>query len=430
VEGPRAYLYGLSKLEASGPLELWRTRVDGDNLFVFGRVTVVGDLPKLQITAVETAPSDRQIIDKRLAAVVPADDFTGRLAVAAWVRENAAQQGNREYWLESADRIISQTIDDAAAQAEADKNVNLLLQAMGWSMDLLHDTLRAARLGSAAWIRSGTPAAEEIARRMRRLDLEFYNGQWRPRGDALTQEFQDRFAAISWRDADTYYKLGRWADANAEVLPRARELSYRCYQAGFRANPNHNGIRRELGMEAVREGASVAVPQGDYRDSTSGLVVAGPQHWSRTEPIEGNATWIDPSSDTAFISLFVIKGADNPADFSTLWNQQLATLRAKTGFTSLAEEKIDSAQGEARHVRYSYREGRLTRLSDMIVVQNPNGKAAVRLVAGYAEAEQDVVRKQLLAMFAKVTIPIGEKEKGGGPPAPTPAPLPQEQLND
>jgi hypothetical protein len=427
VDHGHVKLYNLPKVDAAGPMELWRTRIDGDNVHAFGRVSRNGAVTSFAIVAVEGAPSDGQIIAEKLATV-PANDYPARLAAAVWAKEMGAKQGNREYWLVAADGIISQVIDDAAAQAEAGKDIALLLKAMDWCQELLHDIPRAARTGSAAWIRqAGGAGAEEVAKRMRRWDLEFYSGQWRPRGEALAQEFQDRFAAVGWRDAEGYYKLGRWADANAEVLPRARELSYRSYQAGFRANPNHNGIRRELAMELVSEGGDAGKPQGDFKDSISGVALASPPGWTRTDAIDGDATWIDPGSDTAFITVKVLRIADASGDFKTLWASQLLSVQIKTGFTNLSDEKLAFTQGEARKLRYSYREGRYVRMAEMIVAQNPVSKTSVRIDAGATENEAANVGKQVIATFAKLVIPNavegdpgkkpGAEKPGAAPPA-------------
>ncbi len=354
IEGTHVRFYNIPKVDADGPVELWRTRVDGDNLFVFGHMTFNGTALHLQISAAANAPSDSQLIAERLSGVA-ADDLNARLGVAAWVREQGNIQGNLEFWLVSADTIISQVVDDATVQAEAKKDVTLVIQAMTWCQDLLHDIPRAARLGSAAWIRTvGGTGAEDVAKRMRRWDLEFYNGQWRPRGEALTLEFTDRFNVIGWRDAENFYKLGRWADANAEVLPRARELSYRCYQAGFRANPNHNGIRRELGMELVADSGSGEAMQGDFKDGNTGVVVVTPAGWSRTDPIDGDVTWIDPSSDTAVISAKVLRVEEEGQTFKALWAAQLASVQTKSGFSNLGDEKLTFARGDAQRLRYSY----------------------------------------------------------------------------
>jgi len=419
--------YNLPKVISTGPTELWRTRIDGDNLYVFGRFTVRDGVQYFAITAAETAPSDQQIIDKKLAGI-PADNHDARLAAAAWARDMGVVQGNREFWLVAADTIISQVVDDAVAKAETTKDVALILKAMGWCQDLLKDIPRAARIGSAAWIRMvGGSGAEDVAKYMRRWDLEFYAGQWRPRGDALAQEYQDRFAAIGWRDAEGYYKLGRWADANTEMLPRARELSYRCYQAGFRANPSHNGIRRELGMDAAKDG-DASTPQGEFKDTLSGISIPVPPGWNRTDPIGGDATWIDPTSDTAYITAKVLRNLPSLADFGAIWTSQLGSAQSKTDYTNLAEEKLTYAKGEARLLRYTYREGRYLRMAALIVAVNPAANAALRLDANGADTEAEAVNKQLTTLFEQVIIPDASmlpKASGAGdtkkPAAPAPA---------
>jgi hypothetical protein len=427
--------YNLPKVVSSGPMELWRTRIDGDNLYVFGRFTVVGGVQRFAITAAETAPSDQQIIDKKIAAI-PADDYDARLAAANWAREMGVVQGNREFWLVAADNIISQVVDDAVAKAEAAKDVALILKAMGWCQDLLRDIPRAARIGSVPWIRQvGGAGAEDVAKYMRRWDLEFYAGQWRPRGEALAQEFQDRFAAIGWRDAEGYYKLGRWADANAEVLPRSRELSYRAYQAGFRANNNHNGIRRELGMEPAKEGGEAGSLQGEFKDTLSGISIPTPPGWNRADPIGGDATWIDPTSDTAYITAKILRNLADLNDFSGIWTSQVGSVQAKSDFTSIAEEKLTFAKGQARILRYSYREGRYLRMAALIVAVNPAGNSALRLDANGADTEAEAVTKQLNELFAQVIIPDastlpgaksdGDAKKPGAAPAPAPLPQPE-----
>ena len=406
--------YNMPKVIATGPTELWRTRIDGDNLYVFGHFTIINGTQYLSLVAAESAPSDQQIIDQKMATV-PADNLEARLAAAVWARDAGVVQGNREFWLVAADNIISQVVDDAVAKAETSKDVALILKTMSWCQDLLHDIPRAARIGSAPWIRQidGT-GAEDVAKYMRRWDLAFYAGQWRPRGEALNQEFQDRFTAMGWRDAEGYYKLGRWAEGYAEVLPRARELSYRAYQAGLRADPNHNGIRRELGMDAAT-GVSSVKSQGEFKDSLTGISIPIPPGWNRADPINGDASWIDPSSDTAYITAKILRDLPNLADFGAVWASQLASVQGKAEFTSAPEEKLTFPNGHARLMRYSYREGRYLRVAAMILAINPASTAALRLDANGADTEGDTVLKQLTAQFAQISIPAANA-------APTPDP--------
>ena len=397
--------YNMPKVVCTGPTELWRTRIDGDNLFVFGHFTIVNGVHALSLIAAESAPSDQQIIDQKMA-LIPTDNFEARLAAATWARENGNIQGNREFWLVAADNIISQVIDDVAAKAAISKDITLILKAMGWCQDLLGDIPRAARVGSAPWIRNvGGAGAEEVSKCMHRWDLEFYVDQWRPRSDVLGQTYQSRFTAMGWRDAEGYYKLGRWAEANAEVLPRARELSYRAYQAGFRADPDHNGIRRELGMEPTN-GTGSEKAQGEFKDSLTGISIPIPPSWNRSDPINySDATWIDPTSDTAYITAKILRSVPNVNDFSSIWSSQLTSLQAKNDFISVPEEKLTFADGQARMLRYSYREGRYLRVAAMILVVNPASTAVLRLDANGADTEGETVLKQLKAQFGQISIP-------------------------
>jgi hypothetical protein len=425
VDNGRVSFYNFSNINAFGPMELWRTRIDGDNLYVFGRFILNNNVGNFTIVAAENAPSDQQIIEQKMSTIPPAD-FAGRIAAAQWAREMGNVQGNREFWLVAADNIISRAVDDVVAQAESKKDVSLILKAMGWCQDLLRDIPRAARIGSAAWIReSGGTGADDVAKYMRRWDLEFYKGQWRPRGEALTLEYYDRFAAIGWRDAEGYYKLGRWADTNAEVLPRSRDLSYNAYQAGLRANSNHNGIRRELGMEPAKEGGA-AGQQGEFRDTLTGIIIPTPPNWERAkDPINGDATWIDPNSDTAYISARILRN-NEITDFKMLWAQNLQNVQVKNDFTSVSETDLTLSNGNARIVRFTYREGRYQRSAAMLVAYNPKNSAALRLDASGADTENEAVYKQLTAVFGQVVLPdatqTNQTAPAAKPNAPAPAP--------
>lgn len=430
TEGGRAWFYDMAGIEVTAHPELWRARIDGDNLYLFGRFLRDGDNLRLIVAGVANAPSDQQVIAARLDTV-KAEDWDGRLAVGTWVRDQANQHGNREFWLASADAIASRVVDDILVAAEAKKDVALLLRAMTLCMESLNDPGRAARVGSTDWARK-SQGAEEIALRMRKLNYEFIAGRWLPRAEAAAAEFEARFNALSWSDADGFYKLGLWCDANADLLPRAREMSFRCFQAGFRGDPNHNAIRRELGLEAVSDKTGVGIPQGDHRDPLSGVAVKGPEGWKRAAPIDGDATWIDPASETAYITAKLIRGEQVAGDFTALWNAQLATVQARTGFSDMAQAELTVTGGKARHLRYAYQEGRFTRLGDLILIQNPAGKAAVRLNASYAETEQEAVRKLALGMVPLVVIPAGDRVPGaapapaapGTPDSPVPAGMP------
>src|SRR4051812_30928641 len=82
ADGPLAHFYNLTRLDAVASAETWATRLDGDNLYVFGRV-VVDATGKAMLTTehVAEAPSDSQIIADHLAKVGE-EDYEGRLMVA------------------------------------------------------------------------------------------------------------------------------------------------------------------------------------------------------------------------------------------------------------------------------------------------------------------------------------------------------------
>lgn len=257
-------LPGLEAIEVTGDPGLWRTVVDGDNLFLFGRLVAdAGGRPRLQVAAIETAPSDRQHIQRQLAAV-PALDWEQRLKTVAWIRDQAAVQPNKEFWLNAADAELGQVITAAATEAENRHDIALLNRVVGWCVDLARDPTRAGGICSRPWLQDEIgPAAQELRRRLRRLGLELYQDRWIPRPEALSAEFDSRFTALSWQDAEGFFRLGRWADINAEFLPKAKERAYRCYQAGLRANPDHRGILNALGLAAstARQDTSQATQQ-------------------------------------------------------------------------------------------------------------------------------------------------------------------------
>ena len=209
-------------------------------------------------------------------------------------------------------------------------------------------------------------------------------------------------------------------------------MSYRAYQAGFRANSNHNGIRRELGMDLAKEGGDAAGAQGEFKDTLSGISIPLPPGWNRSDPIGGDATWIDPASDTAYITAKILRNLASLADFNAVWASQQASVQSKSDFTSIAEEKLTFAKGQARLLRYSYREGRYLRMAALIIAVNPAANAALRLDANGADTEAEAVLKQLNGLFAQVIVPDASslpgaqggdaKKPGPAAPAPTPAP--------
>jgi len=389
---------------AEGDSGLFAARLEGDNLFFFGALmTPASGKGRFDIVAVESAPSDAQIIANQLSGI-PAIDYAARLKAASLIREHAATQPNKEFWLSSSDNVIAQVIDDATAAAAKTQDAALLNQAITWSLDILHDTTKACRVASAGWLK-GTPHADEIAKRLRHLGMDLYKDQWQPRAEALSKEFEDRFADISWKDADLFYRLGRWADLHGEYLPRAKDRSYRCYQAGYRANPNHQGIRNELGLPNMVKGDGTQTQiSADFQHATTGTLVPAPRGWKRGDRVEGDITWVDPQSETAYISASVIETPDN-ANMDLLWQNLEGSLRARPEFAIVEQDEPTFPQGLARRIRFTFREGRYARQHELIMALNPAARVAVRLDAGFADDEQVALHQVLLSTFDRLVIP-------------------------
>ena len=392
--------------QVEGPGELWNTHLDGDNVWMFGSLAFSGTgQPVLTVRAVESATSDTQRIASHLEGIA-VEDWAARLKAAAWVRDQHQNQPNKEFWFNRADQMISQVVDDAAAKAGEHKNFVLLNEAITWTVDLLKDPVRAGRLASAPWIaEAGGPPLDELNRRLRRLDLEVYHNQWLPRPVALTMEFDDRFASLGWRDAEGYYKLGRWTDINAEILPRAKDRAWRCYQAGYRADPTHPGILKELGLRSMAGGTAVAdKANADWVHAATGILVPAPQGWRKGERIKGEITWVDPKSETAYIAASVV-ALPASGDFNGAWDNVVGPIRDLTEYAELGVDDISSALGKARRLRYRFKEGRSLRLAEILLVSNPTIGQAVRLDAAYVEEEQERIRGAVMMTFDRIVIP-------------------------
>ena len=400
----QVHLSSFPEVIAEGDAGLFATRLEGDNLYFFGSlVTPATGKGNFTITAVESAPSDAQIIAAQLAGIPPAD-YAARFKAANRIREQAASQPNKEFWLAASDNVIAQIIDDATAAATATKDLVLLDQAITWCVEILHDTTKAGRVASLPWIRNSAQA-DAIAKRLRHLGMEMYKDQWQPRAEALSKEFEDRFAEISWKDADAYYRLGRWADLHGEDLPRTKDRSYRCYEAGFRANPNHQGIRNELGLpNMVRGDGTQTQTNADFLHVETGTLIPAPQNWKRGDRVEGDFTWVDPQSETSYLSASIIQTPENPT-LEGLWQNVEGALRSRPEFNIVDQDDPTFPQGLARRFRFTFREGRYLRQHELILALNPTARVAVRLDAGFADDEQAAIHQVLLSTFDRLVIP-------------------------
>ena len=231
---------------------------DGDNAWLFGHLSRGEDGPRLTVVQVAAAPSDRQRIAKRIESIAR-NDWQARLKGATWIREQAAYEPNKEFWLAAADEATTRTIEDAVTAATPGRDLALVDQAITWAVDVVRDPGLAGRVASIPWlVAESDPTLTPLHRRMRHLGLELYKDQWLPRPDALAKEFEDRFLALKWNEAEGFFRLGRWADVHADGLPLAKDRAYRAYRAGLRADPAHAGIRAALGIGADNARADAA----------------------------------------------------------------------------------------------------------------------------------------------------------------------------
>lgn len=308
---------------------------DGDNLHLAGRLMVQDGVRRLLVEHALPAPTNAELLRRRWQGVAP-EDWEGRLAIARWCREQAARQGDPDAWARLADETLRGLIDDLARQAGQRKDLALLVRAVDLALGELDDRGLAARLASPGWVREvGGPQADAIARRLRALGFAWYRDAWLPRPQALEREFEDRFERLSWRDADGFYRLGRWADEHAEELPRARERAWRCYQAGLAADPAHAGIRRELGLASPpRAGAAASDAGTEWRDASTGVRVPAPAGWRA----DGPGRWTHPESDTALIEVRVVPPAatgDAAVAAAAQWTVLEQEARQRSDFSEL-----------------------------------------------------------------------------------------------
>ncbi len=391
LPGGKLGLYRVDNLVIEGAGEALAGKLDGDNLYLLGGIALKGQARSMTVRHTAIAPSDARLLQDRLAGIAE-DDWDRRLGAVSWCRDQARSAGNADFWSATADSLLTAVVEDLAKKSADRKDLALSIRALDLALNQLRDHGLAARVCSPAWIREhGGPQAEQLARRMRGLGYSLYKDQWLPRTQALEREYEDRFGALAWKDADGFYKLGRWADENAELLPRSRERSWRCYQAGFSADPSHEGIARELGVQPQSRtaGSSAAaggsVPAADFIDLESGLRVAAPAGWRRGQPIGGATTWNDPGSETASISVRVVRP---PVDQEAQWNVLLEEARGRPGFIELGMTEEDRGERHLRAFRSTWVEGEQQRFTAVILVTLGEQAPAATLEARGLPSEQ------------------------------------------
>jgi hypothetical protein len=370
----RAALYGLESLELVGTSDLWSGFLEDDNVYVLATAEP-GPPFRLRVRAVLSAPGDREVIAARLARARP-DDWDGRLAACRWIRATAAVQGNRDFWLNQADIATLELVRDAADAAARAADGALLERAVGWCLEDLRDQGRAAETASAPWL-SG-PVGERISLRMRGLGFAVYRDRWYPRAEALTREFDDRWAALAPDDAEGFFRLGRWADSQAEVLPRSKDFSFRCFQAGYRADPDHTGIRRELGLAPLAAGERRAAPAADQRPGAwdpSGLRVPTPPDWNASA-VGGATAFTSAAHPDASITVSFPAGGDG---IDAAMDQARAQTADLPGLQILEEGAFPFPLGEARRLRYATTAGDANATAQVVLLRVEGAGPLVRL---------------------------------------------------
>lgn len=408
-------------LKVKGGTELWSRAVEGDNFFLLGTLLRNENALVMTLSQVVPAPSDAEVISARLEQV-PADDFPGRLAVAAWCQDSAVREGNTQFWNDTARSIAQNVARDAATKAAKDKNPALLLQAMDWAIDKARDPRLAADLGGAEWvIGKDATTTRAVTERMQKLGFRYHEVKgderkgWFPVAESLGREFEIRFQAIDWRDARSYFELGRWVDGHADLVGNARSLSHRAYMAGHRADPTHNGINRELGLELVTA-TSAKESKPVFRRQNKGLEVLGPDGWTLSaEPVSGlvDASWLDARSETAWLGIKVIEAPD----LESAWRPLLGQLQALGKFEDQGGEGAPAKPHELgpRIIRpFSYQEGSRTKLGRLDLIQISGARYCILLLASFVAEEQEQILKALDQTAQRITIaqPKGTPAKG------------------
>jgi hypothetical protein len=410
LPGDRFGFYHADGTVVTGTRDALAGKLDGDNLYLTGSLRLTDAATGQRIFTIRSAlpaPSDAQLLAARQMGIAE-DDWDRRLGVVSWCRDQARLSGS-DAWSTTADAQLARIIDDMGTRSVEHRDVALVSRAIDLALGQLKDTVVASRIASPAWIRQhGGPQAEAISRRMRGLGFSVYQEKWLPRPQALEQEYEDRFTAMSWKDAEGFYKLGRWADDNAESLPRGRERSWRCYQAGNRADPAHIGLARELGLKPVN-GTGTSSTSSDanpaqgtaFVDLETGLRVSAPAGWRHGPSQTNGIAWIDPESETATILVHMVRP---PVDDNASWNLATEEARARPGFIEVAASETEVAPLRLRFLRSIWTEGEQQRYAALALAYiSPDKPAAILEVRGLP-SERPRLDAALDAAAASTTV--------------------------
>lgn len=405
LSGTTVQFYSFPTLIIGTDTESWSTIIDGDNVYILGKVSkIYGDRLKFKTKEVMRAPSDANLIASKLADINE-KDFTARIKFSQWVRKNSNVMGNRAVWISAADNIVSDCIDAIAKKSKIKHDVNLLLKAMNWATDELGDTSRAAELGSQEWINELNEVNSSlIIKRMSILGLIKYDGKWVTKREEKVLNFNRKLRGIKQNDDKAFFALAKYIAQYRDVLPESLELQHKALQTGLRHNPNSNLLRAALGRQSVEDEIEEKGLMSDFKDELTGLVITVPETWQRSkEAIDGDVTWIDPKSDTAYISLTVIRGVQSDT-FLENFDKQFNRLKGKQGFVENMVEALGIGSA-SREARFSFLEGREKRqgiLSSVLFIQS---NTAYTVFCSYIENEAtglDTAYKHILNSFDSI----------------------------
>ncbi len=393
LEGTTVQFYSFPTLIIGTDTEEWSTIIDGDNVYILGKVAKFKDEQLVFKTKdVLRAPSDSMIIASKLAEIGESN-YAERVTYSKWVRKTGKNMGNRAVWIAAADNIVDDCINAVAKQAKSQRDIDLLLKAMNWSTDELSDKSRAAKLGSQDWVSElNEVATQKLVERMGILGLTQHEGKWVTKQEQKILQFHKDLNAIKPGDDKAFLALSKEIGQYRDVLPEALELQHKALQTGLRLNPNSNLLREALGKKSVKEELESKGLLNNFKDDLTGLDLPVPEGWHRNqEAIDGDVTWIDPQSDTAYISLTVVRAAQSD-NFLELFEKQLEPIKAKESF-SASQPSVLSVGSASKEARFSFKEGREERNGIMSCVLFLKSETAFVVYCSYVPDESTVIQK-------------------------------------
>lgn len=403
VQNNGVELYAFPILRMGAATEQWSTIVDGDNVYVLGKVRSVNSKGELNFRSAHIlrAPSDAIVIAGKLSEIDDSD-LDARVQFAAWVRKTGSNMGNRNVWMTAADNIVEDAVIVLARQAQKEKSISKLLKAMKWCTESLSDGKRAASLGSAAWVSEVQgDAARRVSEQMGKLGLTALNGEWVTKREKVIRDFDTDLAAIKSSDAQAYYDLAMSIISYRDALPEAIELQHKALQEGFRNNPRSNLLRAALGKETIEISDKKFATANEFRHQQSGFAISPPDKWIRSRELtDGDVTWVDPSSTTAYMSLSVLT-VGNLDNFVSLFSGRLEPYSNRIGYVASSEKSLGVGSA-SKVVRFSFLEGSERRLAVAGMAFFQKRSLAIYVYASYVQddvASVDAAFQQVIGVI-------------------------------